>query len=71
MISMNEHERKWLQTLRVMVSDYRDKHPDDKRSDLELVESLMEHFYESGLVKKGADGKWLLPDIDGPIPLIN
>ena len=57
--------------LRAMLHDYRQKNPNDKRSDEELLKSLMDHFVESGVVKKTADGKYVVPDIEGDIPLIN
>jgi len=68
---MNGLERKWTQMLRAMLIDFREKHPNDTRSDWELLESLMEHFYEEGLVKKGTNGKYILPNGEGTIPLIN
>jgi hypothetical protein len=43
--------------LRFMISDYRSKNPHDSRGDRELLESLMEHFCESGLVGK-RNGKY-------------
>jgi len=66
-----EVKRKWEQTLQAMLIDFRQKNPNDNRSDRELIESLMEHLYESELVKKGASGKWILPDFEGTFPLIH
>lgn len=55
-----EQKEKWIEMLRIMISDYRRLKPEDKRTDRELLESLMEHFYKEGLVGK-KDGKWVLP----------
>lgn len=49
---MNERDKKWIQMLRAMLHDYRQKNPNDKRSDEDLLKSLMDHFVESGVVKK-------------------
>lgn len=68
---MDEQARIWAQQLQAMLIDFRQRHPDDVRSYRELLESLMEHFYESGLVRKGAEGKYIWPDIERTIPLIN
>ncbi|HBR16827.1 MAG TPA: hypothetical protein DD725_04345 [Deltaproteobacteria bacterium] len=59
---------KWRRMLRAMFRAYRQKEPEDKRSDWELLTSLMNHFYESGLIRKSKDGRFILPDIDGVIP---
>jgi hypothetical protein len=68
---MNEKDTKWIKMLRAMLADYRQKNPGDERSDEELLKSLMDHFVESGVVTKRADGKYVVPDIEGTIPLIN
>jgi hypothetical protein len=56
---MDETKKEWEEMLRYMLSDYRCKHPEDSSTDRELVESIMEHFYESGLVEK-RNGKYLI-----------
>ena len=61
-------KEKWKKALRVMLRAYRRKKTDDKRSDLEILENLMEYFYKEGIVQKSEDGKFILPDIDGTIP---
>ena len=55
-------KREWEEVLRHMLSHYRSKNPMDSRGDRELLESLMEHFYESGLVGK-RDGKYQIGTI--------
>ena len=57
-----ETKREWEEMLRYMLSDYRIKNPTDLRGDRELLESLMEHFYESGLIGK-RDGKYQIGTI--------
>ena len=53
----------WESMLRFMLSEYRTKNPSDKRSDLELVTSLMDYFFENALIKKSESEKYILPEI--------
>jgi len=58
---------KWHRMLRNMINDYRRNNPNDKRSDIQLTESLLDHFWVKGLVEKNIDGKWILPKIKNKI----
>ena len=55
-----EIKKQWVSMLQHMLDEYRENNPDDTRNDNELLNSLMEHFVESGLIKK-KDGKFVLP----------
>ena len=70
MASEKDVKRQWSQALRAMVATYRANNPNDSRSNIELVESMMESFYEAGLVQK-CDDKYVLPELEGDFPLIN
>ena len=52
----------WERMLRHMVSQFRAQNPNDPRSDRELLEGLMEHFHQAGVVGK-ANGKYLIPTL--------
>lgn len=68
---LSESKQKWSQMLTAMLADYKHKNPHDKRTDLELLNSLMQRFYDDGLIGKTPEGKWLLPEIEDAGPLIN
>jgi len=59
---MSETKEQWHTMLRGMLDDFRKNHPDDTRSDMQLLTSLMEHFVSEGLITK-KDGKYVLPRI--------
>jgi len=65
---MNDIKNKWSRMLRAMLDAYRRKHPSDTVTDRELLESLIEYFYKSGVVQKTENGRYILSDIDGTIP---
>ncbi len=53
-------KKQWYAMLNHMLEEYREGNPDDSRTDLEIINDLMEYFAESGLVKK-KDGKYVIP----------
>jgi hypothetical protein len=53
-------QKEWAEHLRFMLADYRRKHPDDLRNDYQLLEDLFSHLHKSGVIKRGADGKYML-----------
>ena len=55
-------KKQWHAILTHMLEEYRTGNPDDLRGDIEIINDLMEHFVESGLVKK-KDGKYILPEL--------
>lgn len=55
-------KKQWHAMLTMMLEEYRIGHPDDHRGDIEIVEDLMDHFVESGLIKK-KDGKYIIPKL--------
>lgn len=56
-------KEKWRTFLGHLISEYRMHCPDDQRSATEILNSLMEHFFQEGLVGKNEDGKWVLPKL--------
>lgn len=56
-------KQQWLNLFRGIINEVRKAAPDDPRTDVELAESLMEHFHEGGLVPKHQNGKYILPYI--------
>jgi hypothetical protein len=56
----------WTRMLEGMIATYRRRNPADYRTDRQLTESLMEHFARRGLVKKGWDGKYVVPKLINP-----
>lgn len=59
---MDKTKQNWYVWLRGRVDDFRKMHPDDKRTDVQLCESLMEHYVKSGLVKK-KNSKYQIPEL--------
>ena len=43
-----------------MLADYRQKRPEDKRPDKEILTEMMDHFVKTGLIKKDKSGKYLV-----------
>jgi hypothetical protein len=68
---MEEFHKKWSQTVKAILEDYHLTHPNDIRGDLGLIENLFDFWYQKGLIEKSPNGKYLLPNIEGTIPLIN
>ncbi|MRR15667.1 MAG: hypothetical protein EG826_04330 [Deltaproteobacteria bacterium] len=58
---MNPKEQ-WYYMLMDMVTEYRTDHPDDRRSDFEIVKDLMEFFAKSGLIRK-EDGQYIISEL--------
>jgi hypothetical protein len=50
----------WCAALSVMLADYRQKRPEDKRPDKEILTEMMDHFVKTGLIKKDKSGKYLV-----------
>lgn len=60
---MDKEKMKWVEMLTDMLNQFRAKNPQDKRSDKELLESLMDHFFLKGRVGKDMNGKYIVPKI--------
>jgi hypothetical protein len=62
--------RNWKLTLNHMVKEHRHKYPDvtKHQTDQELMKSLVNYFISKGVVKRTADGRYLIPDLQGPSP---
>jgi hypothetical protein len=58
----NLHER-WTTMFNAMLTDYRQRFPEDQRSTRELLDSLCQFLYEQGAIGKSPEGKWLLGEI--------
>lgn len=59
------HGMTWRALLNTSLAEYKQTHPDTTLTDWEILESLMEHLAESGLVRKNADGKYIVGPIIG------
>jgi hypothetical protein len=55
-------EASWAEFLRYAVDDYRQKYPDDPRSDFELAQDFCEYLVDEGVIRK-RHGKFILPGI--------
>ena len=62
---MEDIKAEWYRVLRLMLERYRKQNPQDKRGDLELLDSLMKHFVEHGVIRERG-GKYLLGRLDDP-----
>ena len=57
----------WRELLNGCVREYKVSHPNSGASDWEIMESLMEHLVDSGLVAKRRDGKYTVPPFIGRV----
>ena len=53
----------WRDFLAAILEDYRTRNPEDKRDTKTILTSLMDFYVKEGLIKKGKNGKYLLPTI--------
>jgi hypothetical protein len=49
--------------LRDLLADRRQRHPDDHRSDCELLNSLMDFYVDSGIVRRDGAGGYIVPEL--------
>jgi hypothetical protein len=65
-IKMNDEKEivrnQWLEIFNMAIEDFRNSHPDSLKTDKEILDSLCEHFVETGTIIK-KDGKYVLPKI--------
>jgi hypothetical protein len=55
---------RWKDALIDLIADHRRRHPEDDRSDRQLLGSVMHDLLEQGVVHKDpATGKWLVPEL--------
>ena len=62
MKSKKEIKKQWDLRLRFMMDEYREKNPDDTRSDTELLDWSMDQLVEAGFIIE-ENGKYVLPEI--------
>lgn len=55
----------WSHVLQLMIENHRQNHPEETRSDQELILSILEYCIEVGAVRKEGD-KYILPGIVDP-----
>jgi len=62
MTTETEVKRQWSRLLRAMIVDHRKDHPDDPRTDHELVIAFMETFVCYGVIEK-RNGKYVIGEL--------
>ena len=62
MKSEKEIKKQWALKLRFMIDEYREKKPDNTKSDTELLHWLMDQLVEAGFIIE-ENGKHILPEI--------
>jgi hypothetical protein len=69
MSDCDEVKNKFAYMLKHMISEHKRRFPQACRgkSDKELLDSLMNYFVSKGVVKKGVDGKFVVPDLEGSL----
>jgi len=67
-MNTDEQRDKWHQLLSALLVEFRCRFPNDKRSDPDILASLMQYLSEDGIVSKNDDGKWVLPELKGELP---
>ncbi len=53
----------WYALLEEMVSEYREKFPDDCQTDLALATAILDKLVSVGVVKLNAEGEYILPGL--------
>ena len=59
----------WSRVCQMMIENHRTNHPEESRTDREMILSLLEYFVTTGVVRKEGD-KYILPKIANPQALI-
>jgi hypothetical protein len=55
--------REWRDMLRELIKDHRRLHPNDHRSDCEILNSLMNFYVDDGIVERDGHGGFIVPEM--------
>jgi hypothetical protein len=69
MSDCDEVKNKFAYMLKHMISEHKRRFPQACRgkTDKELLDSLMNFFVSKGVVRKGADGRFQIPRLEGDL----